>query len=236
MRFEKRVIERRATNKDSKIAKLLVKLDEGLAKPQIETTPLFVSCFSEKPDDLSQWRAYGHESGYAIRVDAAQLRSMTVAAKANPMLLKVGYNPDAHKQIFDDILLFAEKFYVEFDGRSAAPTEEEWLEEFGNFLAAHLSHIAICIKHPAFEAEAEWRMVYTFGPDDPKRIIVRQGASMLKRHIVLPLAKPLPISEIMIGPARYPEISRIGVGDLLVKGGFAADQVPVTVTNVPYRT
>ena len=58
----KRVIERRATNSDSKIAKLLVKLDEGLAKPQIETMSLFVSCFSEKPDDLSQWRAYGRES------------------------------------------------------------------------------------------------------------------------------------------------------------------------------
>jgi len=160
---------------------------------------------------------------------------MTVAAKVNPMLLKVGYDPGVHKQIFDHILLYAQKFYVEFEGRSAAPTEEEWLEEFVNFWAAHLSYIAICIKHPAFEAEAEWRMVYTFGPDDPKRIIVRQGASMLKRHIILPLAKPLSISQVMIGPARYPEISRIGVGDHLVEGGFAAGQVPVTVTNVPYR-
>jgi hypothetical protein len=68
-------------------------------------------------------------------------------------------------------------------------------------------------------------------PDDTYKLQFRQKSSLMSRH--LPLAYPpgdlalpenekpwtLPIKEILVGPARNLEVSRISVGDLLIVCG-----------------
>ena len=70
-----RIRQRRAALQNPALEPLLRRLDEALSDPQLETAPVFVACFSEQNDDLSQWRAYsGGEGGYAIRFDPLKLR------------------------------------------------------------------------------------------------------------------------------------------------------------------
>src|SRR5215468_10690265 len=41
----------------------------------------------------------------------------------------------------------------------------------------------VCLKHPAFAAEREWRLVNYYGPDDPTPMKFRQRTSMMSRHL-----------------------------------------------------
>jgi hypothetical protein len=54
---------------------ILTRLNEALSNPDIEVSSVFVTCLSERRDDLSQWRAYaGGEGGYAVQFDPIKLR------------------------------------------------------------------------------------------------------------------------------------------------------------------
>lgn len=71
----RRVRERRTAAGRVELEVLFRCLEEVLSAPQLEKAGVFVSCFSEQRDDLSQWRAYsGGEGGYAIRFDQLKLR------------------------------------------------------------------------------------------------------------------------------------------------------------------
>ena len=61
-----------ATPTDSlKVGTFRSRLAEVLLNPYPETAGMFVTYFTEKRDDLSQWRSYsGGEGGYAIQFDA----------------------------------------------------------------------------------------------------------------------------------------------------------------------
>jgi hypothetical protein len=46
---------------------------------------------------------------------------------------------------------------------------------------------------------------------------------------------PLPIRRITVGPMRHKEVSRITVGDLLLKNGYTRVPGDVDVSQVPFR-
>ena len=48
-------------------------------------------------------------------------------------------------------------------------------------------------------------------------------------------SKLLPIHEIMVGPSRQIEISKIGVGDLLRTNGYEESKRNVTVSAIPFQ-
>jgi hypothetical protein len=92
------------------------------------------------------------------------------------------------------------------------------------FVALYLSYIEmflVCLKNPAFEAEKEWRLICTYRPLDPTKMIFRQRQSVMSRHLPLRLEGKLPITGITVGPCRYPTLSRIAVNDLLQAYGKA---------------
>jgi len=59
---------------------------------------------------------------------------------------------------------------------------------------------------------------------------------MMSRHMPLRLKKPLPITEVLVGPCRHPRLSQVAAGDLLLTGGYDPNAVKVQITGVPYRT
>jgi hypothetical protein len=213
---------------------LLRRLNEVLSDPQLETAPVFVACFSELNDDLSQWRAYsGGEGGYAIRFDSPKLRES--GAPNQVLLLRVEYDSQRQTAILDDIVSRAERYYLECEGRQRAPCLEQWAEEFVTFYLSLVNILLPCLKHPAFAAEREWRLVYYYRPDDLTPLQFRQRASMMSRHLPLRLSKPLPISGVTIGPCRYLLLSRTAVSDLLHTHGYTSAVPNVQLSEIPYR-
>lgn len=221
---------------------ILTRLNEALSNPGIETSPVFVACFSERRDDLSQWRAYsGGEGGYAIQFDPIKLREAgylpTADGKTQPQifLVRVEYDPKNHACMFDDILKWTEQFFLGLSGAKNAPTVNAWADEFCRYWLEHLSPYAPCIKNPTFEDEKEWRLIYHLRPGDPTSMQFKQRQSMMTRHIPLRLKKPLPITQALVGPCRHPRLSQVAAADLLLAGGYDPNTVKVEITEVPYR-
>lgn len=193
---------------------------------------VFVSCFSEKDDDLSQWRAYsGGEGDYTIQFDPDALRKKS---EKKIFLLRVEYSLEKQTKLLDSLLDELERIYVESEGANRAPDQKEWAKECISFWMGAVFPFATVLKHPAFSGEKEWRLVYP-PPAGESASQFRQRYSMMSRHVPIKFGDRLPITGIRVGPCRYPDLSRNAVSDLLVSHGYDPSNCPVEVTTVPYR-
>jgi hypothetical protein len=232
-------IKKRALDTDTKkIERFRARLVEFLENPSPEIAGMFVTCFTEKEDDLSQWRSYsGGEGGYAIQFDTLKLLLSGAASFATSKfwqpLVQVAYKLE--DEFLDQLLAFGEQCSVELQGASRAPTEEEWLDDFVTHWITQIAFLAPCLKHPKFESEKEWRFLFALRPDDITRMRFRQRQYLMSRHVPLILTTPLPITGVLVGPCRHPQLSKIAVGDLLKANGYDPDVVKVALTDVPYR-
>jgi hypothetical protein len=234
--LQKRVRATLAEQHDTTLNPFLMGLDQYLSAPSVETAGFFVTCFSEHGDDLSQWRAYSFgEGGYAIQFDPVKLFvSATSGDSIYQMLMRVEYDLNEHDIMLADVLKQGQEFFATLGGaRNATP--QDWAAEFVRYWLWNLQFLAPCMKHPKFASEREWRLFYPLRPDDVKRVQFRQRQSMMTRHVALRLTKPLPITGVMVGPCRHPQLSRVAVGDLLKKFDYDPDIVKVSITQVPYR-
>jgi len=218
---------------------LLEEMARLLSAPRPEVAGAFVVCFTEKPDDLSQWRAYGgNEGGYALQFDFGSL--VAAAARIGSVIVPVAYDAGTKHILMNDILRWSECFFVKGLTEKRAPIPVQWVEEFASFWLWNLSFLLPMIKHDAFEAEAEWRLIYWLKDTDIPRMKFTQQQSMMRRHLPLELRADvndshsrLPLAGIMVGPTRHPELSRIGINDLLVKRSYA---FRASMTDIPFRT
>jgi hypothetical protein len=151
------------------------------------------------------------------------------------MLLRVEYDQKNQKILLDDALEWAERFFLTWEGRNLAPNISDWTTDFFDYFMRSIPYFAICLKHPAFAAEKEWRFVYALDDVGAKNIKFRSKPSMISRHIPLSLTKPLPITGVTVGPCRYERLSKVAVADLLLIGGYEPDAVKIEHSIVPYR-
>jgi hypothetical protein len=111
------------------------RLNEALNDPGVEISPVFVTCFSERGDDLSQWRAYsGSEGGYAIQFDAMKIRQAGFLTapdgKITPQIFGACRIHIVNRaSMFDAILKWTEPFFLGLDGAKKAPTSDAWADE-----------------------------------------------------------------------------------------------------------
>ena len=197
----------------------------------------FVTCFSKEKDDLSQWRAYGGgENGYAI----AFLVGGFFGHESK--IARVNYDKDVHVQGAKEIARATLSFYM--DGLKARNSEEDkatWEEEFLREWDKWITQLAPMVKDPAFRGENEFRIIRQFTTPDLASLHFRQKQSLMSLH--LPLAFPpsymttqallLPITEVMVGPGRHKDQSRLGAEMLMRQRGY---NVPVTVSDIPFQT
>lgn len=236
------ILQREKCAVSPEFALLLVQLRELLANPNPEVAGIFVTCFSERRDDLSQWRAYGGaEGGYAIEFDTEKLLKSTVENRG--YLMPVTYDEDAKEILMADILKWSEEYFMEGLRLSRAPSPEEWADEFARYWLDSLAYLAPVLKHPSFKDEAEWRLIYLLKFEDVQKLQFVEHQSMMTRHVPLEFSKAnssgyteLPLSGVMVGPKIHQRLSRIAVGDLLASRGYVAENVPVTLTDIPFRT
>ena len=221
---------------------LLDQIEIELAEDGTETAGYFVACLSQRADDLSQWRAYGTgEGGYAISFQVGALSGSPNSSGSH--LFPLTYNPAIQNAVVDEVV--TETFALFRDGLTKQPglSREDWAKAFLPVWGDRAGYLAPLLKDPAFEAEWEWRLVKRFDQTDIPKMKYRQRQSMLSRHLPLVFAPTegrtnpsLPITEIMVGPSRHKESSRIAIGDMLATRGYPSGQVRVTKSAAPYQS
>ena len=197
---------------------------------------VFVTCFSARGDDLSQWRAYsGGENGYAIGFDGPQLRNMfsTLETHLHPVSYNLAFNQNLAKEIARATV----RFYMDGIAKKRERTREQWLDTFIRAWRGTVEIFGPLVKDPSFESEQEWRIVHNFQADQYARMIFRQKATLLARHIKMKMTNgepPLmPLTGVLVGPSRHKDVSLVGVGDLLKKHGY--DNNTARKSDVPFQ-
>jgi len=229
---------RRAQNTDTTIAVMLRVADEALANRDFSSAGHFVTCFSEVEDDLGQWRGYGGgECGYAIGFRSQGILD-AANARQNSLLLPMNYADKTHAFLVSDVIRMAENYFRAGLSRGIFD-HEAWARQFLAAFATELDIFACVIKHPKFSSEIERRITTLRQPGEHAELLFRQKRTLLARHLPIDIALPvdgkrrLPITRIYVGPGPSQQVSKISVGDLLLKYDYGG--VPVELSKVPYR-
>lgn len=211
------------------------------ANDSAPTSWWFVASFSAERDDLSQWRAYGGgEGGYSIGFDTEKLSQLALASHS--YLAPVQYDPDIQHDIAKKLARDTFSFFKQGLLNRPGVTREEWLPIFGYAWSQAITWLAPITKNPKFRTEHEWRLVRQLQETDRPKMEYLQRKSMMSRHFPLPISydenghKLLPITEIIVGPCRHKQITKVSVCDLLLTKGYPKAVIEkVVVSDVPFQ-
>ena len=142
---------------------------------------IFVVCFCEKDNLLSQWRAYGQKGGYALGFQGSIKTNMNTAGPFSLSLTKVIYNEALQIQRIRDVLREALQTIDEELGETVIM--DALSRDIVLMVQELLLDEIVRFKHPAFIDEREWRLVvrYDFRRDflssQPTQAKTQKGAS-----------------------------------------------------------
>lgn len=205
----------------------------------------FVACFSEKPNDLSQWRGYsGGENGFSLGFDS---ESLTEKGKytQRPRLVKVAYDDGENRikcrHIIDMLFMM---FRRGLEPRSAAQYPPDiWIDALYSMFDGLALHWLASMKHPAFGDEAEWRLILDIRGDTDFKYL--QKSTMMTRHLPIHFPKIdadnrlVPVKEVFVGPSRHPDTSARSVQSLLLHHRYTEEKlgwpVKVSISGIPFQ-
>jgi hypothetical protein len=124
------------------------------------------------------------------------------------------------------------------------PDREQWANSFLATWEQRVIYFAPLLKDKAFEGEKEWRLIMSYGSQDWPLLRIQQRQSLISRHLILSFGSLVPLSSVMVGPCRHPDVSRVSVGSILEAKGYPIDQfdtgepnkVRVSSSKVPFQT
>lgn len=210
---------------------------------------VYIACFSEHEDRLSQWRAYGGPGAkYALGFPAAYFRQLA-ANMTNETRQQEIFGEDA---VQDTIFLFVKVIYKEEVKISIIDT---FLKQFHQFmknnridvsddanmkklwmlLQVALTHFGFMFKHPSFDEEGEWRLVcmhYNFSGDESRiggasGLLFRDGPYGITPFIEVdltrhanPNAPIVPLEQIVVGPCHDMSMSCQTAHRFLIENGM----------------
>lgn len=182
---------------------------------------VYVSCFSEDGDSLSQWRSYG---GYAIGFSADGLDA------ARPSRRGTLAETDGHDR--HGVCIARVSYGVDDPARRAiAEAVEELSKPLAGFPGAtgsvRLHNVVLpvlaTIKHPCFADEREWRLICGAGTSDLQAEL-RVGSVGVIPYIEL-LFDRSAVREVVVGPGHEPALRQSGVRRLLRRYGYSSVEV-----------
>lgn len=223
---------------------LLAKLDENSEFELLAQT--YIGCLSEhamKPEEdllgrLSMWRAYGGGSGVALVIKGDPL--FTVDSGLNVYSSPVEYlDRDGFRREVQALI-----------GRLASNRElvsKESREQLLGWLYQMMTMAMLCVKHPAFEEEREWRLFHSLAEPSPHMVVeVETIRGVVQPVVKLPLrpgpageptGRSLPeiLDKVLIGPTEFPLATATAFVQLLEQAGVPDAARKVHVTGIPLR-
>lgn len=162
----------------------------------IKRIDLFIISFSEKENDLDQWRAYGKSTpNYSLKIDVKSLSknsnilieknavkeriSSYVYSTGCPTISKVLmpciYDKEDQELLIDEILL---------DSFNHIKNYNEDEIKFTDYIARRFVYYAPLIKNEVYKNEKEWRIVILFNEHDQRLAEQKQKEENEKNHII----------------------------------------------------
>lgn len=214
----------------------------------------FVACASRAEDDLSQWRGYGRDAGYALGFHTdlcGDKIEWVVDGDRVPNIVRLSASPyDSGREPFGS---WHEVIYDEGEQRRLLRDLIDHLPEPHPIADAPriwrgviVSRVA-CYKSPGFSAERECRVIVP-RPQSADLISFRSGLFGVTPYVSLsPVdpasadtnayasqrGNPLPVVKVTVGPTHTPTAARAGMQRLL--HGLSLDVVAVTPSSSTYR-
>jgi hypothetical protein len=187
-----------------------------VAGPLLDYFRMYLTCFCEDGDLLSQWRGYGVDQGYALGFNTAELQAHNIGE-----ICPVQYGISNPKGYFSDELANAVQ-------PTAHPGMEDW--HASRSLLPRLARV----KHPSFSEEREWRLlVPSFGlPKEGTSVHFRESPMSPIPYLAITIPKES-LRKIIIGPGNHAQTRLAAVGEMLQYHEYK--DVDVRVSKVPFR-
>jgi hypothetical protein len=198
---------------------------------------VYISCFCEKDNLLSQWRGYGaNGSGVSLQFAPKEFADVTGPDNVHGLLRfwKVFYNPLTQT----DIIERAVEHYAPNNANNPL-TAGQTPADLARKAADAIRFFIPTFKNADFQEEDEWRLIFTPAPGIPVRPRFRVSGNMLVpyyslRDLISPGSLPLlPLRQVCIGPSVHKQLNAESVKALIDGAGYTA--VPVIVSNTSYR-
>lgn len=192
--------------------------------------PIYISCFCEHDNLLSQWRGYADNGGgVSIEFDADGFRAYSGPDSLLGLtrLWRVIYKEESQRRIVQRAL--------EFPYWGAGPDQVR-------FIADALSFFLPTFKNADFIDEKERRLIFTPDPAKAPKPRFRTRGGMLVPYMRMrdmaglppdATAERLPIKRVLVGPGRHRLLNRDSLRMALATEGYV--NVPVEVSSTPYR-
>ena len=127
---------------------------------EVRASTIYVTCFCESDNLLSQWRAYGHSGGFSVRFRSRELRFLA-PEHITAAVGKVLYEKDDQINLLRDMVAAAVSVLGDTSvvrGYDNAASSDS-VREAGEIIAQVLLSMVTCFKAPDFREEQEWRLV-----------------------------------------------------------------------------
>lgn len=192
---------------------------------------VYICCFCDSPNQLSQWRGYGaNGSGVELEIQAEEFAA--ICGPDCPVGLmrfwRVYYEPEKQRRRIEQILEFWWDRPISLDERV-------------QYASDAIRFFIPTFKNNDFHEESEWRLIFTPGANCrvPPQFRVARGMLVpyysLRNIINASNANldRLPIQRVRIGPSAAKELNVESTRMLLKCHNY--DGVPVEASQTPYR-
>lgn len=225
---EKRIEHHLRQTTDEREKKVLSRLARSY--DGIEGVNIFVGCFCENSDLLSQWRGYsGASHGYSIGMSSGKLAEW--AERSEFRLARCIYDEASQIEIIDQLIHYA----VANDDHGTIA---------GEFIGGLLS-VSAFFKDKSFQEEQEWRIVSELKSSADDAFGFREGKSMLVPYYRIDIGGGVDsaIRSVTIGPCPHPKLAESSVRVMLgrhdipgvLTGSLGLRMPEVHISNIPYR-
>jgi hypothetical protein len=218
-------------------------LDRIIASlPKYNPEQVFVSCFSSKPNILSQWRNYAQDGeGYCIGFDSKILIRSLSEQYLNHVstLTPVLYEEAPFSLTFSKIINTSLKLFREKVNETSRYGNHIGL--WASLICPHIVQMFPKVKHEAFYEEFEWRATCsplsgTAKLTGKEYLQFRSGRYGITPYIEFKLENHIYdglIKEIHIGPTAKKDISKYAMESLLQVAGYK--NIEIIASELPLR-
>lgn len=205
----------------------------------VENVNICVASFSEEKDQLSQWRAYGGQHGYAL---GFKPKSLFRVEWRSFSLMRCEYRPDEQTAIMKELVehkLALEREHSAGKQPNSAQRLHRFIDPLDS-LGQMALQIAPALKHESFREEKEWRLVSR--PVNSSRLEFRAGGSMIIPYYECKLSgkdssgahSQAQLVEIVVGPCPHMDQAVAALQQLIFKEDLTEGCV-VSRSRIPYR-